>query len=83
MSDPAFRATIFPLVDMLTVPIRWLFALIESFLLITIYCIHKSFFWLAWTVICLFQFSCYSFVESVVKGALALLDEAIFLALPA
>lgn len=80
--DPAIRATIFPLVDLLSRPLRWIFDFVESILLLTVFCIHKVLSWMTWLVIFVVQAVIYSWVERLVQSLLASLDLIIWNLMP-
>lgn len=81
-ADPAIRATIFPLVHLLTLPLHWTFDFVESLLLLTVYCLHKVLSWMTWIFIVTLQAVLYRWVEQIVKMLLASLDTAIWDIMP-
>ena len=81
-ADPAIRATIFPLVELLVRPIHWIFDFIESILLLIVFCVHRILSWMTTIFIFIFQAVLYGWVEQLVNGFLAALDAAIWEAMP-
>ena len=81
-ADPAIRATIFPLVQLLIRPLQWIFDFIESILLLIVFCVHKLFSWMTWIFIFVFQATLYGWIEQLLKGLLTAVDQAIWEIMP-
>ena len=80
--EPAIRATIFPLVNLLVKPLSWTFDFIESILLLIVYCIHKLLSWMTTAFLFIIQAMIYRFVEGLVQTFLGQLDLAIWESMP-
>jgi hypothetical protein len=79
---PELRATIFPFVNLLYVPIRFFFSAVESLLLAIVFGIHKITGWISAVVWFSFQLILYSTFESVVKSFFQFLDAILIAILP-
>lgn len=79
---PELRATLFPLMDVLYLPFRWFFSLVESLLLITVWTIHKLFSWLASVAWFCFQLLLYQMIEGWFESVFHMVDGVIMEAMP-
>ena len=81
-ADPAIRATIFPLVHLLTRPLQWIFDFIELILLLIFFCIHKILSWMDGIFIFFVQACLYGLVAQFITGLLPAGDAAIWAVMP-
>lgn len=79
---PEVRALVFPLAEMLYIPIKWIFSLIEALLLSVIYSIRAGFRWMGVVFWFFFQAMLYSMVENMVAGVFSVLDTVILEIMP-
>jgi hypothetical protein len=79
---PEVRALVFPFAEMLFLPVKWIFSLIEAMLLAVIYSIRIIFRWLGVVFWYALQAILYGFAESLVKSAFGAVDVMIAAVLP-
>lgn len=79
---PEIRALVFPLAEMLYIPIKWTFSLIEAILISVIYTIRTLFRWTGVIFWFMFQITLYGIVEQMVKSALNTVDALILVVVP-
>jgi hypothetical protein len=82
MHLPEVRALVFPFAEMLFVPIKWIFSLIEAMLLAVIYSIRIIFRWLGIVFWFALQAVLYRTAESLVQSAFGAVDTVILVVLP-
>jgi hypothetical protein len=79
---PEVRALVFPFAEMLFMPIKWTFSLIEAMLLAVIYSIRVMFRWLGVVFWFALQAMIYGIAEFLVKSAFGAVDAIILAVLP-
>jgi hypothetical protein len=79
---PEVRALVFPLAELLYLPIKWTLSVIEALLVAVTYTIRTLFRWAGVVLWFLFQISLYTAAEYAVKLVLAGFDELIMQVMP-